>query len=230
MLLEFIHENIWVAKKPSAMAAALPGQLMTIIRMADGSLFIYAPFLPDELLARQIAGLGPVQAVISPNRLRYSGLASFLSQMPDCHYYCPPGMEVRIRKSSGNHRSYQLTPFSENAPWQSEIEQLHISGMPLIDESVFYHRPSKTLLTCDLLTYPEKDSGHLAALVNRFLGVRAGTLSQSRLFRSCIRNKNEYNKAIHRLQEWDFERVIISNHGGVLCEDATALIPRLKVA
>ena len=225
-MLEFIHENLWIAKKPMDILGLDFGTVMTIVRMSNGNLFVHSPIEPGEELVRQINSIGPVEVVVSPNNFHHHYILDFLEYTPDCDYFYAPGLEKKLKNipDSLNCRR-KLSPFG-STPWDKDIEHLHISGMPFLDEYVFYHRDSKTLIASDLLIDIENCDHKFSRLLYSVLGVKGNGPGQSRLFKSCIRDKEEYNSAIERLGEWDINKMIV-NQGGVINIDQQDLVPRL---
>ena len=202
------------------------GAVMTIIRMSSGGLFIHSPFPPNEILERQITGLGPVEVVISPNNFYPRDLEDFLERVPGCQFFCPErsGQRSKVfRRASVTIR--HLSPFG-TTPWDADLEHLQISGMPFVDEYVFYHKASNTLIASNLISHPASSARKSARIINYILGLNDKNPGQTRLFRSCIRDKAEYNLAVGRLQEWDFDKVVVS-HGRIIEDRATTLVPRL---
>ena len=56
--------------------------------------------------------------------------------------------------------------------WAGQLEQCLVRGFPLINEVVFYHPRSRTLLACDLAFHPSPEQPWSTRLLLRLAGVR----------------------------------------------------------
>ena len=225
-MLEYLQNNLWLVRQPLELFGMDFGTVMTIIKLKDSSLWIHSPVEPSSELLRHLDSLGNVTSVISPSNFHHLYAASFMNEFPDAHYYYSPGVEKKQRKKIGDITL--KTELSENskAPWNDEIEILKIGGMPFVNEFVFYHKNSQTLIASDLIFNLKKNKGMLQKIIFPIMGIKDGIPGQSRLFKSCIRDKIEYNKAINKLQSWDIRRVIIG-HGGVIEHNPNEIIHEL---
>ena len=159
------------------------GGRMTVIQLADGGLFVHSPVCLDEPLKEALNTLGEVKHVVSPNYEHVKYAKMWSEQYPDAYMWACPGMmekEPQVRWTGEipygiRPTNYKTNPISdyekavdkniENMWDWDEIQPLHIdcevnpfTGKPFFNEVVFYHKPSKTLLTTDVYwNYPNKD-------------------------------------------------------------------------
>src|SRR3546814_21103813 len=56
---------------------------MTIIRLADGGLWIHSPTTDDERVFAAVAALGPVRHLIAPNTIHYWWVPDWYRRFPD---------------------------------------------------------------------------------------------------------------------------------------------------
>ena len=97
-------------------------------------------------------------------------------------------------------------------PWQDEIEWLPLDGMPAVNEAVFFHRPSHTLVVADMVFNILK-APTLTRLAMRLNGIY-GSLAVSRFFKSKVTDKEALRDSVRRVLEWDFDRIVVG-HGSV---------------
>ena len=103
-------------------------------------------------------------------------------------------------------------------PWNNEIKQHNVKGIPKLDEVVFFHPLSKTLVLTDLAFYITSESPLVTRLFFRLNGVY-DKFGPSMIFRHFIlKNKSEFKKSLDYILTWDFERIIIS-HGKLIEKD-----------
>lgn len=122
------------------------GGKTTVIRLPDGSIFVHAPLLLTASLKRALAALGPVSVIVVPNTEHVDGAAQWVAAYPDAVALGPPGYGAR----SGVPLADLPADNTPHPAFAGVIEHTFFSSMPLFSESVFFHRPSGTLLATDL--------------------------------------------------------------------------------
>jgi hypothetical protein len=65
-MLHEVAPGLWVVERPQRFAGAELGARMTVIRLADGGLFVHSPVALDPALSRELTALGEVRCVIAP--------------------------------------------------------------------------------------------------------------------------------------------------------------------
>jgi len=172
---------------------------MTIMRTRAGELVIHNPIRLQDADYLKIEALGLVTHIIAPNAFHQSDGAYYRFRFPLAVYY-PPG------SSGGRHWPAGL---------RKEIDSHSVAGLRFLDETVFFHRISRTLVVTDLvfnlhdrLKGLEKWLSRLNRVDDRF--------GPSRIFQYFfVRNKIELGRSLAHILRWDFERVIMS-HGDLL--------------
>jgi hypothetical protein len=99
------------------------------------------------------------------------------------------------------------------AQWAGQLEQHVFRGAPMMNEVVFFHPASRTLLLTDLafnVTRP------MAGRARLFLWlVKARGFGPHRIVRFGLRDRAAARDSLQRILQWDFDRVIVT-HGDVL--------------
>ncbi len=94
------------------------------------------------------------------------------------------------------------------------VDQVLLGGFPFMNEVVFFHRPSTTLIATDLAFNVGSSSPPLTRLVFR-LGGTYGRLSPTLLERRLlVRDRTAFRHSLERILEWPFDRVVVA-HGEV---------------
>jgi hypothetical protein len=91
------------------------------------------------------------------------------------------------------------------------IDQHLVRGMPRLNEVVFLHRPSRSLIIADLAFNFGPDAHWAVKLLFR-LGGTWGRFTPSRLERCLMKDRAAVRASIQRILEWDFDRIIVG-HG-----------------
>jgi len=166
--LRAIGEEIWIADGPVlqwgyGIPVKFPFPIrMSVIRMSDGGLFVHSPIHADESLVAQLEKLGPVGHLVSPNMLHHVSIKAWAARFPEAQIWASPG----VRKRSDVHFSRDLDDLPP-AEWAGDIDQRIARGSRVMEEVVFFHKSSSTLILADLI---ENFEGHrLHGWFNHFM-------------------------------------------------------------
>ena len=214
MIKEFA-ENLWVVEDEKFSVGVLQiGSRMTIIRLKDGELFVHSPIALSKTIRDSIDIIGKPKFIIAPNTMHHLFLKQFYDQYRETEIYIVPGLRKKLPDFSNAKDLLDKRDY----PWSEEIKQHHVKGIPKLDEVVFFHPFSKTLILTDLAFYITADKPLFTRLFFRINGVY-DRFGPSRIFKYFIlKNKSEFKKSIGYILEWDFDKIIIS-HGRLIEKD-----------
>lgn len=217
--LKPVGEDLWVVDGPVVRMAYLGGSLpfptrMVVIRLANGGLFLWSPTEPSEGLRAEIDALGPVQHLVSPNKIHYAHIAAWKQHYPEAEAWASPG--VRERAASQHvDVSFDADLGDEPAPaWRGDLDQLVFRGSRFMEEVVFFHRKSRVLILADLIENfePERLRGAYRWLI-RFSGaVDPDGKAPLDLRLTFLRGKGDARASLDRMLAWEPEKVIMA-HG-----------------
>jgi hypothetical protein len=182
-----------------------------VARLADGSLWVYSPVAPDEAVLRELAALGPVRHLIAPSRYHHLFMLPWQERFPQARCYAAPGLAAKRPDLRVDETLTDVAP----GAWSTTFEQLVFRGLPVFNEVEFLHRPSRTLIVCDLVFQVQGARG-LARLTFR-LNDMVG-FGPSRMLRLMLRrNRTAAREGLDRILSWDFDRVVMA-HGRILAQ------------
>jgi hypothetical protein len=217
MLREIVKDQLWVAEDSFGALGAEFGARMTVVRLPAGGLFVHSPLAPDEALRRELDALGSVQAIVSPSRMHYLGVAAFSETYPDARVYAVPASQRKLKL----RQPAELLGDTAPPEWAAVMEQSVICGSRLYDEVDFFHAPSRTLILTDLLfNIPVEGSNWMTRFQARVFGI-LGRLSTSKSFRLSMKEPAVVRASLEQIFAWDFDRVIVS-HGAIVERDGKA--------
>jgi hypothetical protein len=89
-----------------------------------------------------------------------------------------------------------------------------IEGAPKRNEVVFFHKPTATLYTADLVFNILGDAGLLASLTFRMMGIHH-RFAVAKMWKRWITDRAAFDRSIAKLLEWDFDRIVMA-HGTIV--------------
>lgn len=210
--LRQIGPEIWVADRALSLRVGNLGARMTVVRLRSGGLFVHSPVLPDEPTCRALRELGPVVAVVAPNKTHHFFIRRFHQAFPEAQVWGAPGLSEKRSDLPLNH------VLSDHSPelWKADLLQRHVRGIPVLEEVAFLHPRSRTLILADLAFNFSADS-QVDRRARLFLWLNGawGHFGPHRLVRMLIRDRGAFAESLRHVLSWDFERVVVS-HGHIV--------------
>lgn len=204
--LQPVGDGIWTAHHPEFRAGGLQlGTRTTVARLRDGSLWVHSPGPLAEPLLEQLRAQGPVSYLVAPNNLHHLFVHRYAQAFPDARIAGGSRVLEKIQAPS----AVEVT--SVMPDWEGVIEHLPVEGIPMIDETAFFHRPSGTLILTDLCFNVQASSSWFTRAVMRLNGgwQRFGA---TRLMRSAMKDRGAVRRSVERILEWPVERISVC-HG-----------------
>jgi hypothetical protein len=208
--LRALAPDLWVAERPLKLFAGDIGARMTVVRLHDGSLFLHSPVRLDAETRSALDALGPVRAIVAPSKVHHFFVGAYAPAYPDAVVHGAPGLAAKRPKLRFDRVLNDEAP----AAWRDDLDQHVFRGAPVLNEVVFLHRPTRTLVLTDL-AFNVPAGGTAGARVFYWAVGAAGRFGPHRMLRAFIRDRRAARESVDRLLRWDFDRVIVS-HGDVL--------------
>lgn len=155
-----IAESVWAAERPFFWNGIDVGGCGAVIRLSDGTIWTQSPVELTLELRDAINSLGTLKHIVSPNYEHIKFARQWKEEWPDAVLYGCPGLKEKKPEEGYD----QEVGANDAAPasWLGEIEVAHmkheavpIFNVPFFSEVVFFHKPSKILITTDLFwDYP----------------------------------------------------------------------------
>jgi hypothetical protein len=215
-----IAPDLWHMERGFKAAGVPIKSRMTVVRFADGRLWIHSPVRFDEAVAAQIAALGDVAWIVAPNRAHHLFAKHCQRAFPAARLYGAPGLAAKRRDLVGLR---ELTDDIESE-WAKDLEQVLFGGMPFLHEVHWLHKASGTLIATDVLQCWRGPLPWQAALYARITGVR-NRLNVPRTVRLVTRDKALAAASARAVLGWPFTRVITA-HNAIVEQDAHAAVAR----
>ena len=225
--LKPVDQNLWIVDGPIIRFKKVPFPTrMTVIRLNSGDLFVHSPTALTAELRSAVDSLGPVRHLISPNKIHYWWIGEWGSAYPDAVKWASPGSRPAAQEQGWEFDR----DLDENADpaWDEDIDQQIVRGGRFMDEVVFFHRSSRTLILADLIENFELAKVHSPFL--RFLLKLAGNTDPDGKLPIDLRlsyrgRHDQIGQAVTRMLGWEPERIILA-HGRWYESDGVAELRR----
>ncbi len=224
-LTNVVDDEIWTLERPVWFSGVRQRVQTTVVRLDDGSLLLHSPAPLTAALADELRALGPVRWLVVPNCFHHLGTPAAAAHFPEAQVV-GPASALKRNKALRLHLEIHDAQFGDQVP---EFEALPLLGVPFLDETVLYHRPTQTLLGADIvLCAGTKDHWTL-----RWAARITGFYERVRVppdVRGKIPDKAAAARSIQAMLERPAQRLIVG-HADVIeegCRDLLAQAWRLE--
>ncbi len=208
--LRVLDDGLWCVDHEFMKGGMQLGLRTTVARLPDGRLWVHSPGPLDQQAIAEIDAVGEVAALVAPNAFHHLFVGPAKEAWPSARIFGPA---VLASKKTNFTLDEALTDVAPDL-WQGAIEALPMHGLRQLDEWVFYHRASRTLLLTDL-AFHICDSPHWFTRFFMTVNGKYNAFGPSRIFRLFVQDKALLRASLDRLMAWDFDRVTVT-HGRVL--------------
>ena len=193
---------------------------MTVVRLSNGDLWLHSPTAYTEELADALSKLGRIAHLVSPNFIHYAHIAEWKEHFPDAIAWASPHVKERAASQEVDVRFDRDLGSEAPAEWADVLKQTIIPGT-LMDEVVFFHEDSKTLILADTIQNFELNK---IRQPYRFLVWAARAYAPRGQMPIDLRStfypkKREVGEAVKTILSWKPERILLS-HGKCIDGDA----------
>jgi len=198
---------------------------MAVARLSDGiSLWVWSPVPWTRDLDAEIAQVGEVRHIVSPNKLHHKNLSEWGRRFPDARVYAPPGLKGRDVVQNVTFTD----ELGDGTDLTDDFDQIVFRNQFTMEEVVFFHKPSKTALFCDLIQrYRECDCQGWRGFKRRWDGLMGDVGGTPRewvwSFKAGRSNFREAREKV--VSQWKPTCMLIA-HGECLQAGATPAIAR----
>jgi hypothetical protein len=199
---------------------------MTVLRLADGGLWLHSPTRHTPALEAALAPLGPVRHLVAPNTAHWAHVSPWQKAFPNAKLWAAPGVVERARGQDVHLRAAGVLGDSPPADWDGQIEHAVFSGPGLI-EVAFHHRASRTLVLTDVVQAMRSGDLPLATrLFSTVVGSAAPEGATPAHIKLVLNRRRPANRAAaERLLALGPERVVFA-HGAFYVQDGAARLRR----
>jgi hypothetical protein len=205
-----LAERLWVAEAPLRYFVQM-GRRMTVVALRSGDLLVHSPAPLDDDLRRALDELGPVRFVVPASSLHgHLSMGDYASAYPSAELFSAPFLaEKRPDLTFAAELGDEPDP-----RWADDLGQTVFRGPRGIEEVVFLHRDSRSLIVGDTCFNIDRDAPFLTRLWSFGPRLRARP-GPTPLFRANVRDKDAARASVERILAWDFDRLVVG-HGTIV--------------
>lgn len=224
-LLKQFAKDVWIYEGETVSFHGMPYTTrMTVVRLPDSKLWIHSPSLITGELLLQVQSLGDVAYLVSPNKIHHLYLADWIAAFPSAKLCASPGLPAKRRDLPFDI----LLADQPDTNWAEHIDQMVFKGSFAMEEIVFFHKPSATLILTDLIeNFPEHHFSGVRKLLARFAGILApnGKTPIDWRFTFMFGGKAKARACLMRMLDWNPKKIIVA-HGDCIEEHAITFLER----
>ena len=231
-ILKQVDEDIWIVDGPIVKMAMYGTSIpfptrMTIVRLSNGELWCHSPTELTLELKAQIDSLGLVRHLISPNKIHYAHIDTWARAYPEATAWASSGVRDRAAQQKIEVTFDADLEDEAASEWVEDLDQLVFRGSRFMDEVVFFHRKSSTLILTDLIENFEPDK---VSKWFRWLLQLGGVVDPDGKIPLDLRmtfwgQKEQARTCFKRMLQWKPEKVILA-HGRWYENNGTAELQR----
>lgn len=205
-------DDVWTDTRKAKFWGVECGSRMTIVRLADGGLFVHSPVALDAETRQAVDALGEVRAIVAPSIFHHLHVGAWMAAYPKALVAACPGLEW---KRTDLAFSCVLGDVAHEL-WGKDLEQIYFSARRE-NEVVFYHHRSRTFICADSLLNLSTHTSPTTRFVARVMGNHAPGVGH--LERVMIRDRKLARRQMDRILEWEIDGAILAHgeslpHGG----------------
>lgn len=209
-MLTLVPDSLWTDYQPMVVLGLPIGRRICVARGAAGQLVVFSPIQATDRAIAELRALGEIAAFVLPNRMHDRFYDGYFDAFKRSRF-------LAFADAIADHRSWPLEALAPDLPELRGFTYAVLDGMPRLQEHVFLHVASRTLIVADSLFNLLLPDSRWTRLLMRAAGM-GGKPRPSRFFRSLIRSREALGRSLREIAAWDFDR-IVSGHGEIVPRD-----------
>jgi hypothetical protein len=214
------HENgLWTVEDPTVTFFGLHvGTRSTIIKLPSGGLLVYSPIALTAELQAAVAIIGPVEHVVAPNLFHHLWAVAWVDAWGAKLHATP-----KLAKKRKDFPEFRSLEDRVDPDWGDVLDTHKFVGFDLLAETVFFHKPSKTLVTADLLeNFLEVPDHWFTKTYLKMAGI-SGKPGVSKAMALGFGDKKGARRSVETMLDWGFDRMHVC-HGSLIEADGTDIL------
>ena len=214
-MIEKHDDGLWSVEHAFKASGIPLTSRMTLAKVNQQEWAIISAVPLSENLVSEINADAKVSYIIAPNNFHHLFINDAIQHWPDAEVFIPHSL---TRKRPDLSKATILA--SSPGAWGNDLQIRKIDGAKMLEEFLFFHAPSKSLIITDLCFNMINPEGFRQTLFTILSGTR-GALKTSRMIKLLFKDKAAFKASLNEILEWPFERIVVA-HGEIIDTDAKA--------
>jgi hypothetical protein len=151
--MERLADDLWVEAAEQSFFGLHLGTRMTVVRLQDGSLLVHSPIALTADLKAEVDAIGPVLHIVAPSQGHHLYAGEWQRAYPGALLHAAVGLAKRRKDLAIDHELRG----EAHEDWRNDLDTLFLDGT-MFNETVFLHRPSRSLIVADVIENFETSS------------------------------------------------------------------------
>lgn len=217
--------DLWVVEGPNVRDMGFMFTTrMAVAKLSDGSVWVNSPVSVSLDMLKRVTELGSVRYLLAATPRHVWRLTTWHTLFPDAQLWAPRATLFTLRKGT-----LPFTGILGDEPpqaWKNDFDQLAFKGNPLIEEVLFLHRQSRTVILDDLIQiHPMVKDKPFRNVLFKLEGVVSPHGGVPLDIRLSFIHRDLARQSLQKLLSWDFDKMIIA-HGVCIETNAKAFVER----
>ena len=204
---EIVAGRVWASERPVWFSGVRLRARTSVIRLDDGRLLIHSPAPQTD----QLAALGEVGWLVIPNCFHHLGTPAAAAAFPAAKIAGPASAAA---KNPALRIDVEIGKLAEQVP---EVALFPLAGVPFLDETLLYHRPTETLFGADVILRADEHDHWTWRFASRVVGCHKRWRVPPDV-KNKVRDKEAASRSLHALERVPIKRMVVAH--GVVIEDA----------
>ena len=210
VLSEIVDGRIWASERSVWFSGVRLRARTSVIRLDDGRLLVFSPAPPSDGWLRQVADLGDVSWLVVPNCFHHLGTPVAAAAFPEAKILAP-------RSAAARNPDLRIDVEIHDPACAAAVPEcalLPLEGVPFLDETLLYHRPTQTLFGADVVLRADEHDHWTWRFAARVTGCY-NRWSVPHDVRKKVVDKAAASRSLRALQTLPIKRLIVA-HGEVI--------------
>ena len=223
--LQPFAENLWIIDGPPVRdMGVMFTTRMAVAKLTDGSLWVNSPVSVSFDTLKRITEIGHVKYLLAATPRHVWRLAAWHTLFPEARLWAPRTTPFTLKK--GHLPFTGILGDKPPQAWMDDLDQLAFKGNPLIEEVLFFHKQSRTVIIDDLMQiHPNVKGKPFRNALFKLEGVASPHGGVPLDIRLSFTNRDLARQSLERLMSWDFDKLVIA-HGACIEGDAKPFVER----
>lgn len=187
--------------------------LKSCLVKTNNGLILISPVPDIQKFADDIKAVGSVTDLVAPNALHHLGMANAIELFPDATVWGVPALKTKCPDIP-----WGKDLFTDQWPYSEDLEVVPLQGAPKLNEVVFFHQPSHSLIVTDLCFNYIHGKGLGYWLMFNIFGTYK-RFAMARPLARMVENKPLFQASIDKALALDFHTIVIP-HGVDVTDNA----------